>query len=294
MDQQLLIYIEQELKRGSQPDAVKKALCDAGWESALVQEAFAAVQSKTVAPLPQNISSAPEKEVAGKGEEFLPEKKEFLSEAKIIFGIAALIFAGIAVYLYLLDSFKSPEIKNEDLFIEENAGLDSVAPAESPDGNEPALQAEEGGFGQGDTQNDVSGDVVSAVTTETASLDSVQTGDEQRKADMQKLVEAQKSWFAVQGKYYTCGLSGGDCGGKVRGYPSQIGDLAVMPQDPSGVATGVCGKDFVYCGLNNAPYSHFFCYYAKLESGGYYTASHEGNFLRQTPPKIFEDCAVSD
>ena len=112
---------------------------------------------------------------------------------------------------------------------------------------------------------------------------------------MAALAEAQRAWFAANGKYYTCSRSAGDCGGSLTGYPAKIGDyLTVAPKDPSGKTSGTCGRDLVYCGLNNVPYSHFFCYYAKLESGEYYTAAHEGNFLRKTAPKIFEECAAAE
>ena len=132
-------------------------------------------------------------------------------------------------------------------------------------------------------------------TAETGSEVSESANDKQRKADMAALAEAQRAWFAANGKYYTCSRSAGDCGGSLTGYPSKIGDqLAATPKDPSGKTSGTCGRDLVYCGLNNVPYSHFFCYYAKLDSGEYYTASHEGNFLRKTAPKIFEECAAAE
>jgi hypothetical protein len=114
-------------------------------------------------------------------------------------------------------------------------------------------------------------------------------------ADMDQLAAAQKTWFEANSRYYTCGLAGGECGGKPYGYPVQIGAaLQKTPQDPLIGKNPACGKDYVYCGLNNAPYPQFFCYYAKLETGGYYTASHAGNFRRSTAPKIFEECAEAN
>jgi len=152
----------------------------------------------------------------------------------------------------------------------------------------PAESAENIGENTGETPAATS-------TAETVPEVGGSANDKQRKADMAALVEAQKAWFAANGKYYTCSRSAGDCGGSLTGYPAKIGDyLPAAPKDPSGKTSGVCGRDFVYCGLNNVPYSHFFCYYAKLESGEYYTASHEGNFLRKTAPKIFEECAAAE
>ncbi|HOI97877.1 MAG TPA: hypothetical protein PLA19_05235 [Candidatus Pacearchaeota archaeon] len=300
MDQQLLAYIDQELKRGVRPETVKKALCDAGWESQAVQEAILATQSKAVAPAPK-ITSAPEE----KKEEisFAPasedKPKKRFSVVKLALGAAALVFAGIAIYLYLSDSFAPAEISEPNvLFERENVppageaetGAD-VLPAA---GDQSELAASEAESAENITEStDETSTATSTAETEPEVGGSA--SDKQRKADMVALVEAQKAWFAANGKYYTCSRSAGDCGGSPTGYPAKIGDyLTAAPKDPSGKTSGTCGRDFVYCGLNNVPYSHFFCYYAKLESGEYYTASHEGNFLRKTAPKIFEECAAAD
>lgn len=314
MDQQLLAYIEQELKRGVRPETVKKALCDAGWESQAVQEAILAIQSKAVAPAPK-ITSAPEE----KKEEisFAPasedKPKKRFSVVKLALGAAALVFAGIAIYLYLSDSFAPAGTPEPDiLFEKENVPPDGevesgadVLPAESGQGELTA--SENGGLQTDSGQTELpaesaeniteSADEISAATSTAETEPEVggSASDKQRKADMAALVEAQKAWFAANGKYYTCSRSAGDCGGSPTGYPAKIGDyLTAAPKDPSGKTSGTCGRDFVYCGLNNVPYSHFFCYYAKLESGEYYTASHEGNFLRKTAPKIFEECAAAE
>jgi hypothetical protein len=295
MDQQLLAYVEQELKRGVSPEAVQKALCDAGWESGLVKDALAAAQSGNVIPAEQT-APAPLKETRPTDDFSALEKNESskknLPMIKIIFGVAALIFAGIAVYLYFSDSFGSSAVDEADSLFS-NEITPPVSPETNSNEENPAVLPDNEVISGGAVENIMPAE--EAATTTVAALDAgEQTKDEQRKADMQKLAEVQRAWFMANGKYYTCGLSGGDCGGKVRGYPVQIGDLSPTPQDPSGASAGICGKDYVYCGLNNAPYSHFFCYYAKLESGEYYTASHEGNFLRRNPPKIFEECAASD
>ena len=311
MDQQLLAYIEQELKRGVRPETVKKALCDAGWEGQAVQEAILAIQSKTVAPAPKIMPVVEEKKEEKISFAEMPEDKpkKHFSVVKLTLAAAVLVFAGIAIYFYLSDSFAPAEISEPDvLFERENVPLDGevesgadVLPAE---GDQSELTASE----NGDSQTESGADVLSAESAEsivenTTATSTAETGpevsesanDKQRKADMAALVEAQKAWFAANGKYYTCSRSAGDCGGSLTGYPSKIGDqLAATPKDPSGKTSGTCGRDLVYCGLNNVPYSHFFCYYAKLESGEYYTASHEGNFLRKTAPKIFEECAAAE
>lgn len=311
MDQQLLAYIEQELKRGVRPETVKKALCDAGWEGQAVQEAILAIQSKTVAPAPKIMPVVEEKKEEKISFAEIPEDKpkKHFSVVKLALAAAVLVFAGIAIYFYLSDSFAPAEISEPDvLFERENVPLDGevesgadVLPAE---GDQSELTASE----NGDSQTESGADVLSAEsaesiventtatsTAETGSEVSESANDKQRKADMAALAEAQRAWFAANGKYYTCSRSAGDCGGSLTGYPSKIGDqLAATPKDPSGKTSGTCGRDLVYCGLNNVPYSHFFCYYAKLESGEYYTASHEGNFLRKTAPKIFEECAAAE
>lgn len=306
-----MAYIEQELKRGVRPETVKKALCDAGWEGQAVQEAILAIQSKTVAPAPKIMPVVEEKKEEKISFAEIPEDKpkKHFSVVKLALAAAVLVFAGIAIYFYLSDSFAPAEISEPDvLFERENVPLDGevesgadVLPAE---GDQSELTASE----NGDSQTESGADVLSAEsaesiventtatsTAETGSEVSESANDKQRKADMAALVEAQKAWFAANGKYYTCSRSAGDCGGSLTGYPSKIGDqLAATPKDPSGKTSGTCGRDLVYCGLNNVPYSHFFCYYAKLESGEYYTASHEGNFLRKTAPKIFEECAAAE
>ena len=118
----------------------------------------------------------------------------------------------------------------------------------------------------------------------------VKQRDAQRKSDMASLAAAQANWYKTKGVYYTCGAADGDCQGKMNNYPVSLGiAMAKVPVDP--VNSGmVCGRDQVYCGLNNVVDSSKFCYYAKLESGGYYTASNTGNFERVTPPATFGEC----
>ena len=132
-----------------------------------------------------------------------------------------------------------------------------------------------------------------------ASADTPEYRDARRTSDMRQLVSAQEMWYGDKDKYYTCRVKSGDCGGKPRAYPAQIGVyLPTMPQDPlegkSGAKTDVCGQSYSYCGLANAVYPQAFCYYAKLENGGYYTASQAGNFKRSTAPKTFKECATAN
>lgn len=121
-------------------------------------------------------------------------------------------------------------------------------------------------------------------------LNTAQGRDLKRKTDMQQLVLAQKIWYAVFAKYYTCSVSGGDCGKLANNFPAAIGNYAKNLVDP--LNTGkICGRDQIYCGMDNSAKNQFFCYYAKLEAGGFYTASHNGNFERQTAPTTFGECS---
>jgi hypothetical protein len=56
----------------------------------------------------------------------------------------------------------------------------------------------------------------------------------------------------------------------------------------------VCGVNYFYCDIDNAKNNQRFCTYAKLERGGYYTASKSGNFERSAPPSTFSECEQSD
>lgn len=119
----------------------------------------------------------------------------------------------------------------------------------------------------------------------------IQERDAKRKADMLQLFLAQSSWHKAKGQYYACSNSGGDCRGKTNNYPLEIGSfMAKTPVDP--LNTGmICGRDQIYCGLDNVNYPSKYCYYAKLEGGGYYTASQSGNFDRISAPATFVECA---
>jgi len=117
-----------------------------------------------------------------------------------------------------------------------------------------------------------------------------QERDAKRQSDMLQLTIAQSKWFMLKGQYYTCGTAGGDCQGKLANYPSNLGfAMAKTSLDPINSGMG-CGRDYLYCGLDNSKTSDKFCYYAKLETGGYYTVSYAGSFKRSTPPATFGEC----
>jgi hypothetical protein len=118
----------------------------------------------------------------------------------------------------------------------------------------------------------------------------VKARDAKREADMRQLLEAQNMWYRSNNHYYTCSIIGGDCKGKINNYPVSIGSFVKNVIDPLNSGVG-CGKDYTYCALDNTVETNKFCYYAKLEGGGYYTASHAGNFTRATAPLTFDECA---
>jgi len=118
--------------------------------------------------------------------------------------------------------------------------------------------------------------------------------DAQRRSDMRQIVLAQTKYFKVYGRYYSFDAVDGGCenstGACFRFVPDYI---EKMPADP--LSDGlICGKNYFYCNYNNAQNNKKFCYYAKLEGGGYYTASPSGNFERKAPPTSFLECAQTD
>jgi len=298
MEQELFNYVEQELKRGVTQETIKKALRSAGWDDATINETFNVIQAKLAPPTPGS-EIFPKKNVV-EGENTKEEKNFDVDSKKIskpmviaisVFGAVVLVVLGLIFYFNLLTPKQVPEIEFEQNQVEPPPSAETVV--ENPvvgDETNPQLSLVTPPVGPTATTTE---------ETQKITLDTAQRRDEQRMLDMEKLAEAQNAWIKIAGKYYTCGLASGDCNGKPFGYPTQIGNvLTATPQDPLTKQyvsqKAVCGKDYVYCGLNNAPYPQFFCYYAKLEGGGYYTASHSGNFKRSTPPKIFEQCAVAN
>ncbi|MFA6376063.1 MAG: hypothetical protein WCX69_01525 [Candidatus Paceibacterota bacterium] len=302
MEQQLLNYVEQESKRGVPEHMVKKALHDAGWSDDQINEAFEVVQSRVVPPAPESDTFLKDEAVFGveddSNEETAKKTKKPVVVAILVFVALAATVAGLILYYNYSSAPRDPSEgedvapENKDMPIETPSDGEKITePPVSGNNNEPVAVPD-----ANPNQNDATSTL--SVAGDPA-VDEAAARDSQRMADMKELVSAQKKWYATNKSYYTCGLAGGDCKGKIYGYPLQIGmALEKTPQDPLAIQFGekklVCGKNYVYCGLNNTPYSQFFCYYAKLEGGGYYTASREGNFKRSTLPKIFEECAVAN
>lgn len=113
--------------------------------------------------------------------------------------------------------------------------------------------------------------------------------DARRQSDMRYLVTVQKAWFEVNNRYYTCGETSGDCKGELNNYPVKIG-IASIPVDPVGNNT-INSISYSYIGLDNTVGNGSdYCYYAKMENGGYYTASDGGNFLLPSPPETVNEC----
>jgi len=303
MEQQLVNYIEQECKRGVPENMVKKALRDAGWVDQQIDEAFHAVQSRVTPPVPNSgmiikedkpVIMDDDLDDAGGKKKIKP-----IVAALTVFFVLIVVVGGLVAYF----NFMEPADETDN--INEFATPENASPAtttttpvagESVAKEEAELLAVPGkGIVGGGTASSSEPILAATSTTETEALGR----DAQRMRDMTALVALQKKWFDANSKYYTCGVNSGDCKGKLYGYPLQIGAAeAVTSQDPMAKQysnkKAVCGKDYIYCGLNNTNYSNFFCYYAKLEGGGYYTASHAGNFKRSTPPKIFEECAAEN
>jgi|GEM_PF-1499839 len=120
---------------------------------------------------------------------------------------------------------------------------------------------------------------------------SPQSRDAYRMSDMRQLVTAEEMFYGDNDRYYTCGLKGGDCGGKLHYFPETVKPYINQKlADPLNDGN-VCGQGYIYCGIDNTKEKEKFCFYAKLEGSGYYTASHAGNFKRATAPKTLDECA---
>jgi hypothetical protein len=108
-----------------------------------------------------------------------------------------------------------------------------------------------------------------------------------RQSDMRQFVSAQEMYYGANNKYLASSA-----------MPAAIGNyLTSVPADPGGGAVISCDQRnpaFVYCGLDNTANDQKFCYFAKLESGGYFTASQAGNFKRSNKPASFDDCVTPE
>jgi hypothetical protein len=290
MEQQLLNYIEQESKRGVPELMVKKALRDAGWSDAQVNEAFSALESKIVPMAPVSPAAMKDESEDGLADEGVKKPGKPVLAAALVFAGLALIIGALIIYFdFYSRASDLSENNNPTPAAPVNRTTNNATSSASKNVKEPAPKS----------VNQISPSTPAPVVAATSTADTATARDNQRMADMQKMAAAQTTWQGVSGHYYTCGLAGGDCKGKPYGYPVAIGSegtvLAKTPQDPLLVKLGakkaVCGKDYVYCGLNNASYPQFFCYFAKLEGGGYYAASYKGSAKISIQPRTFEECA---
>ena len=277
IDQRLFIYIEQELKRGVPNLAIKNALCDAGWPEEAVNQAFVAVQSRNAPPRPE--PEFPEGEigqVTAKPKKIKKRGRRLSPIAIVaIVGVVVAILAGIWYFIFIVPeqdsemSDTTPNIlKKNDAGNANASGTEAVVwpngmdPGTAGTGNgEGSLVVTPGGEGQvpgvQDTLTGMSAQNPGAGAPGLSDQGSVFTGaDAKRKEDLDKMAAAQKLWFNEKGKYYTCGLTVGDCGGKPYGFPEQIGIyLSNAGQDPL-VANyagkkAVCGTDYMTLCLEN-------------------------------------------
>lgn len=309
IDQRLFTYIEQELKRGVPNAAIMGALRDAGWAEDAIGQAFIAVQNRSTPPSPEIglPEAAPHygviktKKIRTKG------RKLPLGVVLGVVGIIAVVLAAVWYFIFIAPGQQknpdfdetAPNILKEK---ETDGGTSGGQNDEGQDTGNATTTASQGTAGEltvvpPDTLSQPYSGTTGGATSDNGTP--VSTNDTKRREDLDKLAAAQKLWFGEHKTYYTCSLSGGDCGGKAYGLPEQVGIyLSNVGQDPlSSDYAGKkasCGVDYVYCGLNNVSYSNFFCYYAKLEGGGYYTVSHAGSAVRSVVPKVFEQCGVAE
>jgi hypothetical protein len=112
--------------------------------------------------------------------------------------------------------------------------------------------------------------------------ESAATRDAKRQLDMHRMANAQEMFYVDNGKNLTSAT-----------MPATIGVNLVVPSDPGGGVVVACDQPepaFVYCTLDNTGEDQKYCYFAKLESGGYYTSSPSGSFKRSTKPTNFSEC----
>lgn len=303
IDQRLFMYIEQELKRGVPKAAIKNSLREAGWSEDAIEEAFIAVQNRNAPPSPK--TELPEAAVNFEKTKIkkIKTKTRKLSLVAIItiVGIVAIVLAAGWYFVFIAPEHQTQSFDETKPTILKNTGVDKSQTTDSGETeNATTTTSNETGGELTAVSSDQSAQSLPPTAGNTATETTiVSINDTKRKEDLDKLAEAQKLWFGEHGSYYTCSLTAGDCGGKAHGFPEQIGAyLSNIEQDPLfgnyTAKKAVCGTDFVYCGLNNVPYSSFFCYYAKLDDGRYYTVSQAGSAVRSAVPKVFEQCGVAE
>jgi hypothetical protein len=320
IDQRLFMYIEQELRRGVPNAAIKNALREASWAEDAIGQAFAAVQNRNAPPRPeQEFVEDPVRPGTDKPKKIRTKGGRLPVVATVgIVGVIVAVLAAAWYFIFIVPEQPAEISENTPNILKKDNSAGGVA-----DSNQ-AAQSDSASVVPGSSGNGTTGDAAAASSDQptqavpvtnpppatggdanaggapaAGQADVATVNDAKRKEDINKLAAAQALWFGEHKAYYTCGLSSGDCGGKPYGYPEQIGVyLSNAGQDPL-VANyagkkAACGTDYVYCGLNNSSYSQFFCYYAKLESGGYYTVSQAGSAVRSSVPKVFEQCGVAE
>jgi len=97
--------------------------------------------------------------------------------------------------------------------------------------------------------------------------------DATRKADMRQIITAQEMYYGTNDAYYT--NSGAT-------WPTSIGTF--MPKTPVDPGSNT------YVWINNTADAQKFCAYVTIEAGGYYTASHAGNFACSDAVPTLADC----
>ncbi len=99
-----------------------------------------------------------------------------------------------------------------------------------------------------------------------------------RKADMRQLITAQEMYNGTEDAYYPLAT-----------YPASI--TTYMPKTPVDPTNSGA---YIYKTISNVGVTDKFCYYAALESGGFYIASHVGNVTRSTEPTTLDLCATAN
>lgn len=100
--------------------------------------------------------------------------------------------------------------------------------------------------------------------------------DAVRKADMRQIVSAQQLYYNASTQFFPSAS-----------WPTAIGSfMPKTPTDPDANAATV------YTWENNTASTTAFCAWVALEGGGWYTASHVGNFQCSDTAPTLSDCCL--